>query len=386
MHVYSTLIPTDVSMSLSFRLSLGLFFVALLFAGCGEPQESSDLGSWTLDTESLTLTEEMKTSGTENYFFGDIGNLAVTPDGRLIVADTDAQHLKVLRPDGTLIDSVGRAGQGPGEFQSVGSVQVGPNDSLYVGDSRANRLSIFAPGSPYGFDRVLSSNESGVSQYLPLGNQYAGMVGGGFDPRSDERPPPNVWRMVGPDGTVGDTLFTARRRYRMMGKVNGGLVVGTVPYTRRTIVTNGPDNRIYYAWTDSLHIKALTPEGGSEVMASIPAPPVPIRSAERDTALAQFDGSGLRSKMSSAMPDIKPALTGMLVADDGRIWVERPTQEVNPDSTTWWRLLPEEETIQEVRVPAAVSLQEVQDGKAYGVTKTELGAPAVVRYRIEQSP
>lgn len=365
-----------------FRLSLSTLFATLLFAGCGGSQESSDLGDWTLDAASLTLTEEMKTSGTENYFFGDIGDLAVTSDGRLIVTDTDAQHLKVLRSDGTLIDSVGRAGQGPGEFQSVGSVQVGPSDSLYVGDSQANRLSVFAPGSPYEFDRILSSNESGASRFLVLDNRYVGRVGGGFNPNSDERPPPHVWRLMDSNGTLQDTLLTARRRNMKMGKVNGGLAVGMVPYTRQTFVTSGADGRIYHAWTDSLHIEATTLNGHSEVVASIPTKPVPISSAERDTALAKFEGSGLRSKMSSAMPDTKPALIGMLVADDGRVWVERPTKEVNPDSTTWWRLLPEEETIQEVQVPSAVSLQEVQNGKAYGVTKTELGAPAVVRYRI----
>lgn len=373
-------------MAVSFRLSLGIFLSAFLVAGCGGADPSSDLGGWTLDRESLTLAEEMKTSGTENYFFGDIGDVAVTSDGRMIVADADAHHLKVLRPDGTLIDSIGRGGQGPGEFQGISELHVGPGDSLYVGDRSANRLSIFASGSSYEFDRDLSSSESGVSRVLPLGPQYAGMVGGGFTPGSEERPPPNVWCMMRPDGTVGDTLFTAGRRYRMMGKANGGFVVGTVPYTRRTLVTNGPDNRIYYAWTDSLHIQAVGPASESDVVASISAPPVPITGAERDTALAQFDGSGMRSKMASIMRDTKPALTDMLVAGDGRVWVKRPPRGRTPDSTTWWRLLPDEKTIQTVTLPAAVSLEAVRDGTAYAKIEPEAAAPAVGRYdvRIER--
>lgn len=383
MHAYSTLIPTDVSMSLSFRLSLGIFLVALLFAGCGGSQDSSDLGEWTLDTEALTLTEKMKTSGTENYFFGHIEDLAVTSDGRMIVSDTDAHNLKVLRPDGTLIDTVGREGQGPGEFQSVGDVHVGRGDSLYVTDISTGRLSVFAPDSPYEFERVLSApNESSVSRFLVLGNRYAGMMNGGFSRSIDERSPPSVWCVIGPDGTLGDTLLTARQRNKMMTKMGGGFVVGTVPFSRMTIVTSGPDNRIYHAWTDSLHIESTTLDGQSVVVASIPAEPVPVRSAERDSVLAKFDGSSMRSEISSAMPDTKPALTRMLVADDGRVWVKRPAQGFNPDSTTWWRLLPDEKTIQAVTLPSDVSLHEVQEGKVYGVIQTETEAPAVVRYRV----
>lgn len=374
-------------MSVSFKLFLGFLLFAFLGTGCGGSKQSPELGGWTLDAESLTLTEEMTTSGTENYFFGDIGDLAVTSDGRLIVADTDAQHLKVLRPDGTLIDTVGRGGQGPGEFQGMGSVFVDDHDSMYVMDSDADRLSVFAPESPYEFHGIVSaSKESGASRFLVLGTRYAAMVTGGFSPDSDERPPPNTWHALRPDGTLGDTLLTARRPNRKMMQVDGGFVIGTVPFTRRTIVTTGPDDRVYSAWTDRLRVEATTLDGTSEVVASIPAPPVPITGAERDSALAQFGNSELRTEMASDMPDAKPALTGMLVADDGRIWVERPTQGVDPDSTTWWRLLPDEKTIEAVTLPVEVSLEAVRNGTAYAKIEPEEAAPAVVRYdvRIER--
>lgn len=370
-------------MRFPFQRSLCILLFALLIAGCGDSQNSADLGGWTLDTESLTVTEEMTTSGTENYFFGDIGDLAVTSDGRIIVADTDAQHVKVLRPDGTLIAALGREGQGPGEFQSASGVDVSRGDSLYVTDSRANRLSVFGPDSPYDFERVVSAtNQSRVSRYLVLGDQFAGRVGGGFNPNSDERPPPHVWRRMSATGTLTDTLLTARRRDMKMTKVGGSFAIGVVPFSRQTLVTSGPDNRIYHAWTDSLHIEATTLDGHSETVASIPAQPIPITRAARDSALAVMDDAGMRSEMSSAMRDTKPALTGLLVAEDGRIWVERPAEVVNPDSTTWWRLLPDEQTIQAVTLPSAVSLQEVHEGTAYGTTETEMGAPAVRRYDV----
>lgn len=112
---------------------------------------------------------------------------------------------------------------------------------------------------------------------------------------------------------------------------------------------------------------------------------MPVTEADRDSALASIERTGIRQQFEDAMPTTKPAFTDLVVADDGRIWVERPAKTAEPDTTTWWVLNSESKTIHDVRVPSEVTIDVVQDAKVYGTTETETGAPALVRYRIETS-
>jgi len=102
-----------------------LFVLGLLLVGCGGADDSQRYGDWTLKEASLQLTEDLRVSETETFYFGTVSDLDVTADGRIVVADRQASTLKVLRPDGSLLDTLGGAGEGPGEFQILSSVQVG---------------------------------------------------------------------------------------------------------------------------------------------------------------------------------------------------------------------------------------------------------------------
>ena len=154
---------------------------------------------------------------------------------------------------------------------------------------------------------------------------------------------------------------------------------------RSTQVAVGPDDRFYHGWTDSLQIQATALDHTTELIADIPTEPVPVTEADRDSALASIERTGIRQQFEDAMPTTKPAFTDLVVADDGRIWVERPAKTAEPDTTTWWVLNSESKTIHDVRVPSEVTIDVVQDGKVYGTTETENGAPALVRYHIETS-
>jgi hypothetical protein len=58
------------------------------------------------------------------------------------INDTSVQ---VFSPGGTFLHSIGREGEGPGEFRDLTAVAIGPHDTLYAADVRNRRLSVFAP-------------------------------------------------------------------------------------------------------------------------------------------------------------------------------------------------------------------------------------------------
>ena len=367
-----------------------LFFLAsawilLIVAGCGGESENRNFGDWTLQDDELTLTQELQVSETDTYFLGSVQDLDVTTDGHMVVADREATHLKVLRPDGTLLDTLGRPGQGPGEFQGPTSVDVARGDSIYVFDNRVNRLTVFPPPPSAKRARsvVITSEVGNLVGLQVLGDRLVGEFTPGYTRKEGlYRPSPNSWHAL--DGTTvsRDSLLRVQRMKVATSFEGEGAAIAYLPFGRVTQVAPGPDGRFYHGINDSLRIRATSLDGTTQTVARIPADPVPITEAERDSALADIP-SAIRDPLVSNFPDTKPAFTDLVVADDGRLWVRRPPEGSDAETTSWWVLSPDQKTIHEVPLDADMDLEVIQDGHVYGTPTTDVGAPAVVRYRID---
>ena len=369
------------------HLLLGLFLLGLLLAGCGDPGEAPRLGDWTLETDALTLNRDLQVSETDTYFLGAVQDLAVTSEGRMIVLDSEFRHLKVLRPDGTLLDTLGRQGRGPGEFRRPTTLDIARGDSIYVFDTLQNRLTVFPPPpSPERARSVVLTREGGNPTHVRvLGDRLVARFTPGYTRAEGLREPsPNPWRLVRERGVPEDSLLTERRRKVATSFEGPGAAIDYLPFGRETLVAVGPDARLYNGWTDRLRIHATSLEGSTEVVAAVPADPVPVTETERDAALADVVAE-LRGPIGEAVPETKPAFTDLVVADDGRLWVRRPPAGPDADTTAWWRLDPAEKTIQTVQVSTDLTLEVVQNGYAYGTTTTAAGAPALVRYRVRDA-
>jgi hypothetical protein len=304
----------------------------------------------------------------------------------MVVADTRAQHLKLLQPGGTLIDTLGGPGQGPGEFQRLISVQVARGDSIYAYSSR--RLAVFAPTPPHEMVRTVSLEAERMPPFrvFVTGPMLVARYG---TPLMAGRPldaPPvrNPWRRVDETGTPGDTLVTTRMRRMASRRGERGFMMHPMPFERNMQVTPGPDGRLYVGHTDSLHVQAYGLDETTETVASIPVDPVPVREVDSDSALAEVKSSAMRDKVASALSDTKPAMMDLVVADDGRLWMRRPADHPDAQTALWWVLNPEKKTIHEVQLPTDVNLEVVRNEKVYGTTTTEAGAPAVVRYQVQK--
>jgi hypothetical protein len=369
--------------------------LCLPLSGCGSDEDQTpDLGEWTLATDGRTLTDTLRVSETETYFFGSIQDFDVTTDGRMVVLDGEATHLKVLRPDGTLLDTLGRRGQAPGEFQHPSTAEVARGDSIYVFDPGTKRLTVFAlsptpsMARSVAIDREQGSRGTDAWGVLRGGRILDGTLAARFWPyyareEGYRQPAHVVWRSMSEAGVLGDTLLHERRTHIAISFEGQGVGIEPLPFDRETVVAPGPDGRLYHGVTDSLQVHATTHDGTTTTVAHVPTEPVPVTAADRDSALARIERADIRKQFVDAMPPTKPAFTDLVVAGDGHLWVRRPTDGPDAETVAWWVLTLETKTIHEVQLPTDVSLEVVQNGKAYGTTTTDVGAPAVVRYRIE---
>lgn len=73
-------------------------------------------------------------------------------DGSLAIGNNGTQEILVLDSEGRLRASIGRSGEGPGEFRDISRIDVDGSGALWVYDSRLARLTTF------GADGVVSGN------------------------------------------------------------------------------------------------------------------------------------------------------------------------------------------------------------------------------------
>lgn len=76
--------------------------------------------------------------------FGRVIAVAVDDAGRAWAADSQARHVLVLDPDGLVVDTLGRRGDGPGEFSFISWIGLTGAGDLWAKDPLARRLTRFA--------------------------------------------------------------------------------------------------------------------------------------------------------------------------------------------------------------------------------------------------
>ena len=81
------------------------------------------------------------------------GDVAFDGSGNLYVVDGEALHIVKVGPDGSLVTTIGRGGEGPGEFGLIFDVIVWPDGSFVVNDGLRNGLQLFSADG--GFERVV---------------------------------------------------------------------------------------------------------------------------------------------------------------------------------------------------------------------------------------
>ena len=100
-------------------------------------------GAWT--TDSLPVLELGRATGPEAALLYNVVGAARLRDGRVLVANGSSEELRIFTADGTLTDTWGGEGEGPGEFRALSFLAVLPGDSALVFDRRLQRATVFDP-------------------------------------------------------------------------------------------------------------------------------------------------------------------------------------------------------------------------------------------------
>lgn len=146
--------------------------ICALSAACGDAP--SDAG--VVDIPLTSATEDVYTvgafAGEDWEVFGRIAKVSFDASGNLHIFDTGAKRIVVLDRDGNLLHTIGREGEGPGEFSYPNAFGIMPDGRIVVHDF---------PASLHIFD------SDGEFLEVVTGNPADGMPGSLLIPVSDMR-------------------------------------------------------------------------------------------------------------------------------------------------------------------------------------------------------
>jgi len=90
-------------------------------------------------------------------------DLIVTPEGTLLLTDTNNDKIHELEANGTLIRSFGAPGSGNGQFNNPVELAMGPNNRIYVTDQDNHRIQVLERDGT--FVKAFGTNGTGDGQF-----------------------------------------------------------------------------------------------------------------------------------------------------------------------------------------------------------------------------
>jgi hypothetical protein len=332
-----------------------------------------------------------------------VGRIALAPDGRIFVSLPQERRVIAFAPNGAPADSVGRAGEGPGEFLAPSYLDF-VGDTLWVYDARQGRISFFdAAGEHAGDQRVPEVNGLGDDERVTFGTLLADgralmVTSAGFASEREGTDHPFPLVAVPRQGGAPDTLATRYTAHdRAMFVTGTADNITSVEVLRQvfsdvTAWTATPDGRALIL-VDRRPAEGPGPatwrltrvgiEGDTAFSVDVPYEPVAVDPARVDSIVARFSGGRRSASEIRAvlfLPDFLPPVSDVVAAEDGTIWVAREDRPEHP--VTWevfdaaGRLLARAET------PPGFAAHHATGDALWGVETDELDVPYLVRYRV----
>ncbi|MBA4158218.1 MAG: 6-bladed beta-propeller [Gemmatimonadetes bacterium] len=333
--------------------------------------------------------------------------VAVAPDLTLYVAQPMESLIRVFDSSGRYVRSIGRGGEGPGEFRLLGRMGL-RGDTLWAVDLRLNRISRFsAEGRHYSSDRLAPS---------PLGEEFQSTPPLGYLSDGSIVAQPSIPTAMAASGpNVQIPVAQLDRQGRVLSRFPSASLRGD---TREARIPNG----VGFVRTPvpSSDLVRVAPDGSAVVFVRRPLPtrsdqaaftvlkmrtpsdtvflrsyrfpprPVPPQAADslRPGVLRFLERGMSRAEAerfirdSDLIPQYQPGISNVVVGDEGTIWLGR--EVLGERAVRWLNLNARGDIAGLVLVPANVRLLAARGDRLWGVETGEWGVEYIVRYRVER--
>lgn len=376
----------------SWRYCLTVVVAAALAAACSDDTgsvqsgeleatgASPDLRPWAAGPWVEATLEA--TSG-DDVFLSRVWDIGVDSRGRVYLIDVGQEGVVALNPELTYERTIGREGEGPGEFLYPFQVQLLPGDSVMVWDPRLQRSTVFAAGSeePAYVHSPGTQDRIDVAWRLSGQGRYIANSRPAFTPDASDEGRTQLLRFVREDaGQVLDEVFAEFPDDEgLVFRRRGTVMVGGHPFGRQSLLEIYAGDRIVHASSDALEVRIIDLQGRVEVDFAHETTPIGVTREELDKAVEeQVDPLG--GVLRDGAPYVWPTLTGLVVDDEDHIWLG--IRRTDPSTREWAAFTPDGTHLMSVALPTGFEVHAIRGVRIVGVLEDELGVPRVMAYRL----
>jgi hypothetical protein len=346
--------------------------------------------AWTVGVEPTTLI-----GSTETEDLLRPRDAKRLEDGRIVVTDELAHQLKFFSSDGTLLQAVGREGEGPGEFGYMWSVEPFAGDSLMIYDYSQRRVSILGTDGSFGRSFAVTFGPNYWAQGV-LQDSLVFLASPGEGRRRPE--------MTGihwdstffilyrgphlPIDTIGRYALSeqpgvgARRPYHFGHRMQFALdydrffMGQSLSYEIGVYTVHGELTRLirraYVPVPVSAECKAIFREGYIEVI-----------QAEEGTLSPEQLARALTFIDDADYPDNFPAYSAICVDRSGNLWVEDYRAFTEPQSR-WSVFDADGRWLTTVRLPDGLQVLEIGEDYVLGFMRDDVGLDRVALFELRK--
>lgn len=370
--------------------------------------ERSETSSTRLRVVEPHLLEIGEVSGEAPYLLNGVTSALRLSNGTFVIANGGTRELRFFDSSGRYLHTRGRAGGGPGEYETLRGVWRIHGDSLLSYDGQLRRITILDPAGEYVRDRRVE-----FGAISPIGALLDGTLVGHV---------PGV-REVRPEGFTREGIEiallseTTTEPIRLEGEFFSGEILpmvsdvdlpglGTtrmywqrsVPFARSTFVAVG-DDRVYIGTSDSYEIRVHRSDGGFQrVVRRANVPQIPVGDAlineEVEATIAGRPGTSRLADVTDpiairenilSLPRVPtlPVFSGLIVTDTGDLWVREYLPTWVSEGSVEWTIFDREGRMKgSVLVPRGVRVLQVGSDFILGLIEDDLEVEKVRLYGI----
>jgi hypothetical protein len=314
--------------------------------------------------------------------FHQIRTPFLLPDGKLVVPLAGANTIRVFSANGEFVESLGRAGSGPGEFQDLAGAWP-RGDTVEALDFELRRFVRFLPdGSTQEIEIQSDHPDVGIAGPLGEGWVIAGVADAAFGRRDQI-----AVRRIGRDGVDRGELT----RVEGMARYRGADFRGPEPLSPTAVITVG-DDAVFVGETLTPRLQVFDDSGVLKrelVWEATPVSVTTVYQAVLDSAVATAApnrAATIRQRLAAAhIPDQLSVFWKVIVDERGFVWIRPYDPFANAFALgprdgaggSWTVLSPDGVSIGSVETPAGIEPAYITSNALVAIARDDLGVESV---------
>ncbi len=309
--------------------------------------------------------------GDDNYLFSRIRDVKVDEQGNIYILDQRNYRIQVFNENGEYSLTIGKKGQGPGEFMMCLSIDLDDEGRIYAMNYRPARILCFKKDGTYERDISL-----GTPMLMEIFHRNGKFIVALTEFRENMVPDKSTFIINMHSVDLQGNLIYKIGPYDNVKsrRIDKSLIsLWTDPDTKWTVDQNG---RVYIGYSDKYEIDVYDTEG--KLNFKIIRKCKPTELTERDIR-EDLEGLAEAMRPKVKMPEFKPYFYYMVTDEEDNLWVQRYGRDDN-DNYEFDIFNSEGIYLRYLKLP--VKPEYFKNGFMYAITETEGGFPSVTKYKI----